>query len=258
MVLFAVNHISYFFGNKQVLNDIDFKIEKGSIYGIIGPNGSGKTTLLHTMSGLFRVDAGEILFLGKNIMSYRRKELAQKIAVMSQEGTPTISFSVEEVVTMGRYPWSNFFSTLSNHDEFLVNQVLQQLGLWEKRTQKVNTLSGGERQLVSLARAMVQEPEVLILDEPTTFLDIGHQIAVLEHIRKWQKEKGFTVIMVLHDLNLAAQYCNQLLLIYEGKLKSFGKVEEVMNVEEIERAYQTTPIIVDHPKLKVPQILLQP
>ncbi len=139
-----------------------------------------------------------------------------------------------------------------------MKQILKQFGLWEKRSQQVKTLSGGERQLVSLARAMVQEPEVLILDEPTTYLDIGHQIDVLEHIRKWQKEKGFTVIMVLHDLNLAAQYCNKLLLLHDGKIESLGKVEEVINVEEIERVYQTKPIVVNHPTLKVPQILLRP
>ncbi|TCS83791.1 ABC transporter ATP-binding protein [Tepidibacillus fermentans] len=257
MSLFQVNHVSHFFGQKQVLYNIHFEIEEGSILGIIGPNGSGKTTLLHAMSGLFDVDEGEILFQGEKITSYRKKELARKIAVMSQKGTPPISFTVEEVVAMGRYPWLNFFSSLSSRDLFIVKQTLHQLGLWEKRAQQVATLSGGERQLVSLARAMVQQPEVLILDEPTTYLDIGHQMVVLEHIRRWQREKGITVIMVLHDLNLAAQYCSQLLLIHDGKMESLGKVEEVIRAEEIERVYQTKLIVVNHPKLKVPQILLQ-
>ena len=257
MSLFQVRQVSHSIGQKQIMKNVDFEVNEGEIFGIIGPNGSGKTTLLRAMSGLFPIDQGEILFKGKKITNYRKKELARSIAVMAQEGTPPISFTVEEVVAMGRYPWSRLFSTLSNQDYLLVKQTLKHLGLWDKREQIVATLSGGERQLVSLARAMVQQPEVLILDEPTTYLDIGHQIEVLEHIRKWQKEKGITVIMVLHDLNLAAQYCDQLLLVHDGKMEALGTVEEVLNVDEIERVYQTKPILVNHPKLKVPQILLQ-
>ncbi|MFV9510972.1 ABC transporter ATP-binding protein [Tepidibacillus sp. LV47] len=257
MSLFQVKRVSHFFGQKQVLRNIHFEVEKGRVLGIIGPNGSGKTTLIQAMSGLFDVDEGEILFQGKNITSYRKKELARKLAVMSQEGTPPLPFTVNEVVSMGRYPWLDFFTDLSVRDKDLVKKTLVQLDLWEKRFQQVATLSGGERQLVSLARAMVQDPVVLFLDEPTTYLDIGHQILVLEHIRKWHQEKEITIVMVLHDLNLAAQYCDELILIQDGKIESIGKVEEVLNVKEIERVYHTKPILVQHPIRKVPQILLQ-
>ncbi|MDO0822759.1 ABC transporter ATP-binding protein [Desulfosporosinus nitroreducens] len=256
MNLFDVIHVQHQFGTIPVLQDIEFQIKVGETFGIIGPNGSGKSTLIRTMSGLLKPSGGKILLNGKSIRSYRKRELAKIIAVLEQEGIPPLSFTVEEVVAMGRYPWLKPLSDLSLEDEQIVQTALEKLGLWNLRTKPVNNLSGGQRQMVSLARAMVQQPRVLILDEPTTFLDIGHQMLVMEHVREWHQSEGITVIMVLHDLNLASQYCNRLLLLDNGHIKSCGEVHDVLQPATISSIYKTEIIMINHPVHQVPQFLL--
>ncbi|OEF98962.1 ABC transporter ATP-binding protein [Vulcanibacillus modesticaldus] len=256
MDLIRVNNLSFKYGEKKVINNISFNVNDGESFGIIGPNGSGKTTLLRLMTGLLNSSDGEIQFNGNPISNYGKKELARLFAVVEQEGTPPLAFSVEEVVAMGRYPWLKPFANLTKLDHQIIHKALTTFELLGIRNQPVNTLSGGQRQLVSLARAMVQQPKVLFLDEPTTYLDIGNQQSLMRHIRKWQEEKGLTTIMVLHDLNLAAQYCDRLVLLDQGSIKAIGKVEEVIREQEIEKVYKIKPILVKHPLTKVPQILL--
>jgi iron complex transport system ATP-binding protein len=208
------------------------------------------------MSGLLKSSQGEILLYGKPISSYRKQDLARLIAVLEQEGIPPLSFTIEEVVAMGRYPWLKPLSDLSRLDEQIVEDVLKNLGLWKLRSKAVNTLSGGQRQMVSLARAMAQQPKVLILDEPTTFLDIGHQVLVMEHVREWHRSQDITVIMVLHDLNLASQYCDRLLLLDQGYVQSYGKIHDVLKPETISTVYKAELIMIEHPVQHVPQFLL--
>jgi len=254
--LFDVLKVHHHFGPMPVLYNIEFQVKVGETFGIIGPNGSGKSTLIRTMSGLLKPSQGEILLNSQPIGSYRKQELAKLIAVLEQEGIPPLSFTIEEVVAMGRYPWLKPLSDLGQQDEQIIQEVLKTLGLWKIRSQAVNTLSGGQRQMVSLARAMVQQPKILILDEPTTFLDIGHQMLVMEHVREWHKSQGITVIMVLHDLNLASQYCDRLLLLDEGYVRSCGKIHDVLKAETISTVYKTELIMIDHPVQHVPQFLL--
>ncbi|HZK83473.1 MAG TPA: ABC transporter ATP-binding protein [Desulfosporosinus sp.] len=256
MNLFEVSQVQHHFGTNPVLENIEFQVKVGETFGIIGPNGSGKSTLIRTMSGLLKPSRGEILLFGKPIGSYRKRDLAKLIAVLEQESIPPLSFSIEEVVAMGRYPWLKPLADLSHLDEQIIHDVLTNLGLWELRSKAVNTLSGGQRQMVSLARAMVQQPKVLILDEPTTFLDIGHQMLVMEHVREWHKSQDITVIMVLHDLNLASQYCDRLLLLDKGYVQSYGKIHEVLKPETISTVYKAEIIMIDHPVQHVPQFLL--
>ncbi|GAB6173146.1 ABC transporter ATP-binding protein [Paradesulfitobacterium aromaticivorans] len=256
MKLFEVIKAGHDFGGAPVLADVSFEIEAGESFGIIGPNGSGKSTLIKAMTALLSLHEGEVRYRGQSLKSLPKKELARQIAVLEQEGIPALSFSVEEIVAMGRYPWLKPFSDLSPRDKEIVQEVLDSLGLWEIRTQLVSTLSGGQRQLVSLARAMAQQPRVLILDEPTTYLDIGHQTLVMEHVRKWHAEQGITVIVVLHDLNLAAQYCTKLLLLEEGHVHSCGLVNDVLKENIISKVYDTELIMIEHPVLRVPQFLL--
>ena len=253
---FDVLQVHHRFGTIPVLQNIKFQVKVGETFGIIGPNGSGKSTLIRTMSGLLKPSQGQILLNNKPIDSYRKQELAKLIAVLEQEGIPSLSFTIEEVVAMGRYPWLKPLSDLALQDEQIVQDVLKDLGLWKIRSQTVNTLSGGQRQMVSLARAMVQQPKVLILDEPTTFLDIGHQMLVMEHVRDWHKSQGITVIMVLHDLNLASQYCDRLLLLDQGHVQSYGTIHDVLQQEIISTVYKTELIMIEHPVQHVPQFLL--
>jgi iron complex transport system ATP-binding protein len=256
MSLFEIQHVNYHYGNTRVLHDITFNIEEGEILGIIGPNGSGKSTLIRTMSGLHAPTSGQILLQSKPISSFSHKDLARQITVLEQEGTPPLPFTVEQIVSMGRYPWLKRFSDLGAHDHEVVESVLKSLNLWDKRSKKVNNLSGGQRQLVSLARAMAQEPRILILDEPTTYLDIGHQILVMEHVRKWHREQRITILMVLHDLNIAGQYCDRLLLLDQGNLITWGQTENVLKVKTLAKVYKTELVKIEHPVSGVPQFLL--
>jgi iron complex transport system ATP-binding protein len=254
--LFELEHVNYRYGNFPVLDDITFTIAEGEMFGIIGPNGSGKSTLIRIISGLYPPLSGKVLLRSKPLSSISNKELARQIAVLEQEGTPPLPYTVEQVVSMGRYPWLKPFSDLSANDLEIVENILKNLNLWDKRTKKVSALSGGQRQLVSLARAMAQEPRILILDEPTTYLDIGHQILVMEHVRKWHQEQGLTLIMVLHDLNIASQYCDRILLLDQGKIIRSGSTSEVLSQDILAKVYNADLIRVDHPISGVPQFLL--
>lgn len=253
---FSVQNVSHHFGNFPVLQNISFEIEQGELFGIIGPNGSGKSTLIRAMSGFFAPHGGKILLGNRSLSQYSKKQLAQRIAVLEQEGPALLPFTVEQIAAMGRYPWLKPLADLKEHDHQVIENVLKNLNLWDKRFQKVSTLSGGQRQLVSLARAMVQEPDILILDEPTTYLDIGHQILVMDHVRNWHLNNKLTVIMVLHDLNLAGQYCQKLLLLDQGQVKAWGTTEEVLEVHTLTQVYKTNLIKIEHPTLGVPQFLL--
>lgn len=256
MSLFEIEQLNYHYGNTQVLHNITFHIKEGETFGVIGPNGSGKSTLIRALSGLNPPTSGKILLKGLPLRSFGSKELARQIAVLEQEGTPPLPFTVEQIVAMGRYPWLKFFSDLSPHDHEVVETVLRSLNLWDKRSRKVSSLSGGQRQLVSLARAMAQEPRILILDEPTTYLDIGHQILVMEHVRKWHAEQSITILMVLHDLNIAGQYCDRLLLLDQGKQITWGNTEDVLKVKTLAQVYKTELVKIKHPVSGVPQFLL--
>lgn len=256
MKLFEIQKLSQHYGSYAVLKELTFTINQGDMFGIIGPNGSGKSTLIRTISGLHPPTSGEIILYDKPLSSYSTKELARRIAVLEQEGTPPLPFTVEQIVAMGRYPWLKPFSDLTPHDKNVVDDILKKLNLWNKRSQKVSTLSGGQRQLVSLARAMAQEPQILILDEPTTYLDIGHQVLVMDHVQEWHEELGLSVIMVLHDLNIAGQYCDQILLLDQGKIATWGKKEDVLSAKTLAQVYKTDLVQVHHPKLGVPQFLL--
>ncbi|MGI1660047.1 MAG: ABC transporter ATP-binding protein [Desulfitobacterium sp.] len=256
MNLFEIQDLNQHYGAHAVLQDLSFTIGQGDMFGIIGPNGSGKSTLISTISGILPPTSGGILFNGRPLSTYSAKELALQIAVLEQDGTPALPFTVEQVVSMGRYPWLKPFSDLGPHDKAVVENILKKLNLWPKRAQKINTLSGGQRQLVSLARAMAQEPQVLILDEPTTYLDIGHQLLVMDHVRQWHDELGISIIMVLHDLNIAGQYCDHVLLLDQGKIVTWGNKDEVMSAEVLAQVYKADLVQVLHPKLGVPQFLL--
>lgn len=256
MSMLQVQNISYSLQNKPFLSGIHFHVKRGETLGIIGPNGSGKSTLIKLMSRLFLPDEGQILLDGQPLSRFRGKSLARKLAVVSQEGVATLPITVQEAVEMGRYPYYSFWHRDGNQDEEIVQQVMEKTGLSPLKNKSLDELSGGERQRVAIACAFAQEPEILLLDEPTTFLDIGYQLAILNLVRTWQKETGGTAIMVLHDLNLAAQYCDRLLLMEKGKVVQLGEAREIIDSELLSMVYGTRPVIIDHPNLGIPQILL--
>lgn len=255
--LMKVEQINQAYGNQEVLKEIDFFIEKGESLGIIGPNGSGKTTLLNLLSTLTKAKSGNIYYQNRKLNSYSAKEYAQSVAVLQQDALPAIDFNVRQVVEMGRYPFQNWLGEEEKPINILIDQVLEKMALVSLQDRELSQLSGGERQRVALAKIMVQEPRLVLLDEPTTYLDIGHQIQLMDEIQAWQEETNLTVVSVLHDLNLAALYCERLILLDQGRIVKVGTPTEVITEEMIEKVYGIRPLIVEHPSAKVPQVILE-
>lgn len=242
---------------RLVLKDISLDLYSGESLGIIGPNGSGKTTLIKLLTGILPIQMGKVELCGNPLNTYSKRELAKLFAVVEQEGMREQAFTVEEIVTMGRYPWKKPLSSLTGYDYKIIEEAIATFELEKWCQQPVANLSGGERQLVSLGRVMVQEPQILFLDEPTTYLDIGNQLLLMRHVRSWQQGQNLTIMMVLHDLNLVAQYCDRLLLLNQkGEIAAKGTVAEVMTVEHLESAYGIRPIMIKHPLTGVPQIIV--
>jgi iron complex transport system ATP-binding protein len=243
---------------RTVLNNLSCSFQKGRMYGIIGPNGVGKSTLLHILSGVEQPKQGEVLLNGRSIQSYPRKQLARQIAVLQQSGLPPVGFSVREVASMGRYPFQNWLGNEEHDSEPVIDEALSAMGLRELEHRKMDQLSGGERQRVALAKLMVQEPSIILLDEPTTYLDIGFQVQLLDTVRKWQRNSELTVISVLHDLNLASLYCDELIVLHRGTVAAAGTPHDVLSTELIEQVYETVTAVIEHPLTGTPQIMLQP
>jgi iron complex transport system ATP-binding protein len=251
-----IDKVSCFYQGTQVLWDITLSVSAKGITGIIGPNGSGKTTLLRAVSRLLKPKNGAIYLDGRDIWGMNLKETARKIAVVSQ-GAPADSFTVEEFILMGRIPYFEkyqFFET--KHDYALTQECMELTGLIPFRDRLLCRLSGGERQLAMIARALAQEPELLLLDEPTTYLDIRHQVEILDLIKRLNRKTGLTVLMVLHDLNLASEYCDNIALLSAGKLYKHGKPEEVLTYKIVEEVYKTIVIVQNNPISQKPYMIL--
>ncbi|WIV20201.1 ABC transporter ATP-binding protein [Paenibacillus polygoni] len=239
------------------LDDIHFTAEEGDWWGIVGPNGSGKSTLLHLLSGILSPNQGTIHIKGKPVQDYSRKELSRIIAVLQQDGLPEIGYSVRDVVAMGRYPYQDWLGRDQGFGEEKIEQVLKKLDLTSLAERRLDELSGGQRQRVALAKVMVQEPEILLLDEPTTFLDVRYQLQFMDLLAHWQQSTGITIIAVLHDLNLASLYCNYLCALKEGQLFLQGTPAEVLTEENIRGLFEIQPVMVQHPDHHIPQFLLR-
>ncbi|MFC2149820.1 ABC transporter ATP-binding protein [Candidatus Auribacterota bacterium] len=240
------------------LKDISFSVNGGEVLGIIGPNGSGKTTLLRALSKIIKPSKGEVLFEGADLRKLSFKELAEQIAVVSQTQEIT-NLTVEDVVLLGRTPYLGKFQFIeSRTDHDIAQKCMELTGTDKLRDRLCSELSGGERQLVYIARALAQEPKLLLLDEPTTHLDITHQILILDLIRRLNKELSLTVIMVLHDLNLASEYCNKLILMNNGNLHKMGTPEEVLQYQIIEEVYKTVVVVEKNPVSSKPYVLAIP
>ncbi|MBE9917088.1 ABC transporter ATP-binding protein [Paenibacillus donghaensis] len=245
------------FGDFAALHGLDWNIAEGEWWGIIGPNGSGKSTLMRLLSGVERMSKGAINICGRSIASYSRKELSRMMGVLQQEGIAPVHYPVREVLEMGRYPYLDWLGHDSRADvDSFIDGIMDKLRLHELAERPLDELSGGQRQRVALGQVMAQEPQILLLDEPTTFLDIHYQQQFMELVAKWRKETGITVIAVLHDLNLAALYCDKLLVLHDGKAVGMGTPGEMLTEERIRSVYEVEPVVVAHPGSGVPQVLL--
>jgi len=232
----VMDNIWFDYGDRKVLKAFQFSTSK-EIIGIVGPNGCGKTTLLRLLARILVPKEGAILVDGRDLQSLSPKEIGKRISLLPQNSSITFEFTAFDVVLMGRNPHLDRFETASKHEFGIAEEAMKLTRTWDLRDRFVTELSGGEKQKVLIARAIAQEPRILLLDEPTAHLDIGAQLEILELIKALNKEKSITIIAVFHDLNIAARYCSRLLLIHEGKIMSAGVPEEVLTPENIKRVY---------------------
>lgn len=231
--------VSFAYDKITALSSVSLEVTSGEIFGLLGPNGSGKSTLLRLISGVTRPQSGQVLFAGKNLQSYEREALARQIAVVPQESRIELPFSVLEVVLMGRSPYLKRFGFEQAHDLAIAQQAMEQTGVAALAAREIHELSGGERQRVVLARALAQGPQLLLLDEPTAFLDIKHQVEVYDLLKRLSRQHGLTVVAIMHDLNLAALYCDRLALLKSGKVFADGTPEQVLTYVNIKAVYDT-------------------
>ncbi len=223
-----IKNLSVNYGEKKVVKDVSFKINSGQIATIIGPNGSGKSTLLKAISRCLKPAGGKIYLNEINIKDINTKVIAQKLAILPQVKNVSSDISIEELVSYGRYPHLKFGKRLRKEDMEIIDWALEKTGLSPLRKRFVATLSGGERQRAWIAMSLAQKPKILLLDEPTTFLDISYQVEVLELVKELNKTLGLTVVMVLHDLNQAARYSDTILVIKDGRLCESGTPDKII------------------------------
>ena len=256
--LYQIQQMSFRYGAIPVLQEIGFVAMAGEFIGIIGPNGSGKTTLLRLLSAILKPDTGKIEFGGSDLSCWNRHDLARKIAMVPQETIFLYPYTVLEIVLMGRAPFTSLLGFDRPEDLQIAHESLEHVGLLSMADRSIQALSGGERQMVIIARALTQQPEVLLLDEPTAYLDIRHQQKIYNLLTRLNKEHGLTVVVVSHDLNLAGQYCHRLMMLSEGQAVADGTPETVLTKERIEAVYGCRVLVDQHPMTGRPRMTLVP
>lgn len=250
-----VESLKFSYNEKKILNNVTFSVEKGEFVSIIGPNGSGKSTLLKNIASNLKPDKGCIKIDGRDLKLFKSKELAKKMALVPQDTNISFDFQVFDIVLMGRSPYLSRFEREKEYDYEVTTQALKLTDTFYLRDRNINEISGGERQRVIIARALAQEPEIILLDEPTSHLDINHQIEILNLLHKLNREKGMTILIVIHDINLAARYSNKMMLLNDGEILSIGKPEDVVTQRNMEKAYNMDIIVNENPYTNSPYII---
>ncbi|HEY3196624.1 MAG TPA: heme ABC transporter ATP-binding protein [Nitrospirales bacterium] len=253
---YRLEKVCFRYSDQWVLEDFSLEVRQGEILGIIGPNGSGKTSLLKLMAGLLRPQTGHITLGDQDLAQLTRRALARWMAVVPQENHVLFPFTVAEVVLMGRFVHQNGWGWESADDLRIARAVIRLMDLESVAQRTFQELSGGERQRTIIARALAQEAPILLLDEPTAYLDIKHQLEIYATLKRLNQDSGVTIVVVSHDLNLASQYCHRLLLLHEGRAFRTGSPTEVLTVEHLGIVYGCQVIIDQHPQAGTPRITL--
>ncbi len=256
MLKLEMQNVSLGYAHKPVLKDITFKAMPGEITGLIGPNGSGKSTVIKALSRVITPYSGKILLNGQDIRKIPRKELACLLGVVPQMPLLPSTFTAFEIVLMGRNPHLGMFQFEGIGDWRIALDAMEKTATQSLLERRVNELSGGEIQGLLIARVLTQETEAILLDEPTANLDIGRQVEILDLIKSLCLENNLTVLAALHDLNLAVQYCDRLLLLNNGKIYAEGTPEEVITADNIREVYGARNCVYRHPVSGLPTILL--
>jgi len=252
------DHLHYAYGHVRGLEDVSFSAHQGDFLIIIGPNGSGKTTLLKCIGGILQPRSGRLEILGATLQSYSRRALARAIALVPQSAPVDFPFTVTEVVLMGRTPHLGILGVEHREDLERARQAMDFTGISSLAQRKMDQLSAGERQRVMIARAICQEPRIILLDEPTAALDLAHQVRVMDLMERLRDEKDVTILMVSHDINLAALYGNRLMLLKDARVLSMGPPAEVLTFQTLESAYGCTLLVDKSPLGDFQRVTLVP
>lgn len=252
-MLLEVNNITFGYGEKNILQDVTFNINEGEILSLLGPNGTGKTTLIKCINNILKTKEGDILLNKQNISKMKAKDRAKSIAYVPQYSTVNFQISVIDTVMMGRTPFIG--SNVTKEDKEIVFDIVKMMDLERYAFKDINNMSGGERQRVLIARALAQEPKILILDEPTSSLDMKNQLLILRLIKKIVVEKRIAVIMSIHDLNLASMFSDKILMLKESKVFSYGSCGEVITEENIKNLYKVEVCVSEEDDFKYVRLL---
>ncbi len=249
------SHLSAGYREKAVITNIDIVIPKNKITVIIGKNGSGKSTLLKTFCRILTPMKGQVILDQKSILNYRRKELAKIIGLLSQFSNAPEGIKVADLVSRGRFPYMHFLSGLSDNDIAVIKKAMEIVNITDLANKNVDELSGGQKQRVWLAMALAQESDILLLDEPTTFLDIAYQVEILDLLKRLNETHKTTIVMVLHDLNASSRYADYIIAMENGRIFSKGVPEEIINPQTIKAVYGIDCVVIKDPVSGKPLVI---
>ncbi|MBM7583519.1 iron complex transport system ATP-binding protein [Bacillus pakistanensis] len=255
MVRLYTNELNIGYGERLIVKDLSVNIPDKQITTIIGANGCGKSTLLKAITRIISQQSGTVFLDGKNISKENTKVLAKKMAILPQTPESASGLTVGELVSYGRFPHQNGFGRLTKKDYEVIHWALEVTGTQEYKYRLVDSLSGGQRQRVWIAMALAQETEIIFLDEPTTYLDMAHQLEVLELLQKLNVEQGRTIVMVLHDLNQAARFADYIIALKDGEIVKVGNCEEVINHNVLKKVFQIDAEIGRDPRTNKPMCM---
>ena len=251
----STKNLNISYGNLDIVKDLNLDIPKGKITTIIGSNGCGKSTILKTIARIIQPKSGDIFVNNINIKDQSPKELAKAVAVLPQSPQAPSGITVEELISYGRFPHQKGFGKMRKEDNDIVTWALQSTGIEEFRDRPIEALSGGQRQRAWIAMALAQQTDILILDEPTTYLDLAHQLEILKLLEELNRKQGTTIVMVIHELNNAARFADHMIGVKKGKVICQGSAEEVMTKENLKELFNIDAEIVQDPRNNKPVCL---
>jgi cobalamin transport system ATP-binding protein len=250
-----VKNLGLSYQTKSVIKDLSLSFDTGEFCALLGPNGAGKSTLLKALIGFLKPDAGEILVDGKNLRSWSQQDLAKVISLIPQDFQLQFDYTVEEIVTMGRFPYLGYWQKYSKKDRNIVSDILEQLDLLTMKGEQYSQLSGGERRRVSIARALAQQTDILLMDEAFANLDINHQLEIMQLLSKINLEHKKMIILVSHNINLSSEYCQRIVMMKQGKILADGTPAEIITQEILEQVYDAKLEIIQNPISKKPNLI---
>lgn len=250
-----VENLNFSYGDRKILKDICAGFKPGMVCGLLGPNGSGKTTLLKNIASILKPEKRAVYINSKDISKMTPLEIAKAMALVPQNTYIDFDFTVEDIVMMGRTPYIKGFSGESREDREIVQWALETARIYHLKDRSIKSISGGELQRVVIARALAQRTQIILLDEPVSQLDIHHQLSIMETLSRLSHEQNLTIVTVLHDLNLAAEYCDSIYLLKEGRIVCGGSPKEVLTYDTIESVYDIVCLVHENPVSKKPHII---